>query len=487
MDAHALDNDEPEQRAHDRFLATAAIVAAAGLWLPQLTSSFRLDETATHWLVSGGVVRAVERSQEFQGESPFYTLIAYATRHVFGSSELALRIPSLLAMALAAWLVFRLGRRLAGREIGLIAAVVFVSTHGMAFAAGDARPYALSIAALAGSTLALVRWTEEGRRRDAAIYVVLVAAALYMHYLTGLAIVAHPLYVRARRGAIGLRHYAAAAAAAGILMIPAVPHLASLVDRREHLEVPLSISLVDLFTVLVPPLLVGTAIAGVVVAGARERLGARAGDVQPGAPTLALAWWIITPVVLYLVSRLGSTTLFEPRFLFFSGPALALVAGGGISTIRSARARRIVVTAIVIGAVLGFGSVTHSGDDWRAAAEAVRSVAAGDTPVLVRTGFIESTQLDWLGRPGKIDYLLAPLSPYPMAGEIVPLPYALSAGGREYLERVVDDDLVATSSFLLVNDYGGFRPWLEGRLSAFSSRTIAQAGLVSVVLFERAY
>ena len=71
----------------------------------------------------------LDRSVEFQSMPPTYFMIAWVARRVGGISEIALRVPSVIAMALATYLLYRLGRRLFDAETGLIAAVVLATTN----------------------------------------------------------------------------------------------------------------------------------------------------------------------------------------------------------------------------------------------------------------------------------------------------------------------------------------------------------------------
>ena len=488
MEPRSASHHEPiviQDRAHFALLGGLAIVAGTALWIPPLSSSLRLDETATYWIVRDGIRATVERAVEFQGESPAYYLIQRLATGLFGTSEAAMRLPSILAMVGVGFLLYRLGNRLGGRDVGLLAAILFVIREDMIFAAGDARPYALAILALVGATLALVRWVEDGRHRDAAIYVLLAATAMYIHYIAGLSLLAHFIYVLWRRDRLSLMRFALGLLAVGLLMLPALPHLRSLYLRRDSLEVPFAVTLPGLFTVLVPALLVGTALLGFAIARFWDRptIGATG---FTGAWPLVSAWWVLPALLLYMVSTFSATTLFEPRFFFFSSPALALAGGLAISSIDPPRSRRVVITVMVAISILGLGSRTHSGDDWRSAAEVARSITEPDTVVLIRPAFIESNQLDWVTAQDKIPYLSAPLSPYPIDGDIVLLPYSVTEEAMKYLGDVAQRRLSAGNQFLLVNDYGGFQNWLLGRLPSFSARTLTEPGsLVTVVLFER--
>ena len=470
---------------HSRFLTAVVAVAAAGLWIPQLTSSLWADETVTHWIVKDGIRETIHRSLAFEGESPFYFIVQYGLRHVIGRSELAMRLPSLLAMIGAAFLLWRLARRLVDDDHGILAALVLVATPGITFAAGDARPYPIAVFGLVASTLLLVRWADEGRSRDGIAYVIVTAAALYMHYFSLTALVVHPLYVWRRRDRVKPPTYALSVVAIAVLMAPIVPHFRALFSRRETLAINFGVSADDYFAVLVPPLLIGSIVFGALIARRWSTPRVSPPAFAPGTERLVVGWWVVPPTLLYLATRLGSTTLFEPRFFFFALPGLALVAASLVRFLEPDRARRVVAVAIAVGALVGFGARNHSGEDWRSVAEVERSLAGPGTTVLLRPNFIESAQIDWLTRPDEVDYLLSVLSPYPMTGTIVPIPYDYTPSAKAYLEPMIPA-LASSQRFVLVNDRGRFRPWIEGRLPGFRSRSIPVGGIVTLIVFDKA-
>jgi mannosyltransferase len=470
---------------HSRFLTAVVVVAAAGLWIPQLMSSLWADETVTHWIVKDGIRETIHRSLEFEGESPFYFIVQYGLRHVAGRGELAMRLPSLLAMIGAAFLLWRLGRRLMDDDQGILGALVLVATPGITFAAGDARPYPLAVLGLVASTLLLVRWADDGKSRDGIAYVILTAAALYMHYFALTALVVHPLYVWRRRDRIRPQSYILAVAAIAASMAPVVPHFLALLRRRDTLAINFAVSADDYFAVLVPPLLVGSIAFGALIARRWDSLRASAPEVGQGTHSLVVGWWVVPPTLLFLAKRLGSTTLFEPRFFFFALPGLALASASAVRFLEPDRIRRVVAVAVAVGALAGFGAKNHSGEDWRSVAEVERSLAGPGTTVLLRPNFIEAAQMDWLTKPDKVDYLLSVLSPYPMRGRIVPIPYDYTPSARAYLEPMIPT-LANSQRFLLINDRGRFRPWLEGRLPGFRSRRIPVGGVVALTVFDKA-
>ena len=146
--------------AVQRFLAWLIAACAALLWVLPMHSSLWLDETGTFWIARDRISDTIARAWFWSGQSPFYYLIAWVAVHVGGTSEIILRIPSLLCMGGAAALLVFTGERLIHRQTGLLGALVFVCFEETVFAAADARPYALALLMLVAHMLMLLRWLE---------------------------------------------------------------------------------------------------------------------------------------------------------------------------------------------------------------------------------------------------------------------------------------------------------------------------------------
>jgi len=76
-----------------------ATVAAIGLFLRLygITQSLWLDELSTWWCVQAGPREISSRVISFQGQSPLYYFLAWGSTAMVGQTEVALRLPSLLA------------------------------------------------------------------------------------------------------------------------------------------------------------------------------------------------------------------------------------------------------------------------------------------------------------------------------------------------------------------------------------------------------
>ncbi|HEY2130151.1 MAG TPA: glycosyltransferase family 39 protein [Streptosporangiaceae bacterium] len=150
----------------------------SGVWLPLLPAavtllaglyrisgpSFSKDETATLAAVHRSfpqLVRMLGNVDVVHGA--YYVLIWVVVRLFGGSSELIVRLPSVLAMAAAAYVITLLGRRLVSGWAGLAAGLTFAILPSVSSYAQDAREGALLVALAATVSYCLVRAMDAGR------------------------------------------------------------------------------------------------------------------------------------------------------------------------------------------------------------------------------------------------------------------------------------------------------------------------------------
>jgi 4-amino-4-deoxy-L-arabinose transferase-like glycosyltransferase len=100
-----------------------------------------------------------------------------------GFSEVVYRIPSVLAVGLALFLIARLAARLIHPQAGWFAAFACLSLGGFNYEAADARPYGLGTAVFAASLLFLVRWFDRGRWIDALFFAAGAALLWRVHLI----------------------------------------------------------------------------------------------------------------------------------------------------------------------------------------------------------------------------------------------------------------------------------------------------------------
>ena len=258
--------DVEEGSGRDYYLLAVCLIGILAVWIRPLASSLWLDETGTFMVIRGSLNDVIHQGLEFQGQFPLYHVFLWSWSKLAGTSEIALRLPSLFGALLAAWLCYRLALRLfADVNIARLAGYIFVLLPPVAFAAADARPYALALAALLGATLVLFRWMESERLRDGILYVGLVALTLYLDYMFALALIPHALIAyrhvrqKGRRGAVAV---AGATGAIVLLMLPTVPHFIDVIGRRDAYSLHTFGTVADLLAWWIPPILVASYLVG---------------------------------------------------------------------------------------------------------------------------------------------------------------------------------------------------------------------------------
>lgn len=475
-----------------RLFLPALFFALAVFWILPISSSFWVDETGTLVAVRGSLRTTVRSALDGQGHLP-YLMLAWTVRSVAGANEVALRLPSLLALGLGTFLLYRLGRRLFDHETGLLAAVAFASMPVVAFLAIDARPYALALTLLIGSGLALVRWLDDDRLADGALAAICGALAVSSHYLFSVALLPQFLYAAHRlrnQPKKATRALAPLLLFAILLTFPAL-HAWSIFWRLQTMAFPINLEVSELVRHLIPPALLLGVVATLLAAAASTKrpMTLRRLSGSEAAITLVIAWATVPPVMMYVLSHLTSGSFFTDRYIASSTPGLALLAGRLLVTIDSPVAHKVGAAVLVIISLITRGTLSHGEEDWRSAARYVNRVATTDTPVLLHAAFVESGQPDWLRDPSRVDELNAPAVMYPMRGRIYTMPYVLDELGEDYLESLVETVLLRADGFVLVTRFPSvpFREWLLGRLEAegFRARDSESFGRVSITVFER--
>jgi hypothetical protein len=149
------------------------------LWLMPLPSGFWVDELVTVFVVryphdpSFAAVPQVPES--------IYYRLPELSRMLFGNSEAAFRLPSIIAMGAALFFVARIAARLIYPAAAWFAVFACLAFRTFDYFAVDARPYGLGIAVASAGVLFLIRWFDNARWLDEALFVVLAACLWRVH------------------------------------------------------------------------------------------------------------------------------------------------------------------------------------------------------------------------------------------------------------------------------------------------------------------
>ncbi|MCI4062497.1 glycosyltransferase family 39 protein [Micromonospora sp. R77] len=157
------------------------------------------DELATWSAATRPVGDLVRLAGTIDAATGPYYLLMHGWTALAGDSTVALRLPSVLAMAGAAGLTARLGERLVDARVGLLAGLLFAVLPGTSRYAQEARPYALATFLAVLATLLLVGALSRPSWPRWAGYAAAVAALGLTHLIALTLLAAHALAVLAAR------------------------------------------------------------------------------------------------------------------------------------------------------------------------------------------------------------------------------------------------------------------------------------------------
>jgi mannosyltransferase len=439
--------DGPDRLATGWVAAGPALITLVVTLYQIGVPSFTRDEGATLLAVHRSFPQMIRMLGNVDVVHTEYYALIWVVSRLAGSSELAARAPSAVAMAVAAGGVTLLGQRLVSGRAGLAAGLLFAAFPSVSFYAEVAREYALVTALATIASYLLVRALQAGtppqgaaqpagpRPRDEGTgpqaiggfqgrgvrglapgevecsprpygWLAGYAAALALlglgNILSLLLIAAHAVTVavwhRSYRGPgrpFVLRWLASVAVA--IVVASPVALIASGQAHQVQWIKPPGLVAIITMAGLIGPLpmffivvaVVAIALATSLVSG-RTRLRA---DWPAGLWGLAVPWLFLPPALLFTVSVIHVIhPLYVFRYIAFCIPAAALLAGTAMAALaRAAVGWAVAVAALIVIVVAGLGaqgserSPPGHGYDVRVADQAVVSRARpGDALMNVR-------------------------------------------------------------------------------------------------------
>ncbi|SOE09026.1 mannosyltransferase [Streptomyces sp. 2323.1] len=297
-----------------------------GLWGLSRQHSVWRDEAATWQVAQRSTAEIWHMLGQVDVVHGLYYLLMHGFFEIFGPSTMTLRLPSVLAMAVAAVCAAVIGQRLAGAWTGLGAGLAFGLLPAVQFYLQEGRPYALVAAGAGISTLLLVTMLEGCSQALCwAAYGGTVLVCGLLNWLSLLILPAHLVTLVWTRAGRGIwKHWATTSTTATAGVLPLI-----LFSRSQSGQVS-----------WIPPLtwhmMIGPAvllaIGGLGALLDRPRAG-RLSAAAVGLPLLAVPQ--IALIGLSLVQP-----LYVDRYILFSMLGLALLIGAGLGrAIRSAAPR----------------------------------------------------------------------------------------------------------------------------------------------------
>ncbi|MFC0532194.1 glycosyltransferase family 39 protein [Phytohabitans kaempferiae] len=282
-----------------------------------------------------------------------YILVIKGWIAVAGDSPLAMRTPSLFAMAVAAGCLALLGRRLVGAAVGVVAGLLFVLIPAVSRYAQESRSYALVTMMVVVSTLLLVRAMDRPVGRRWVLYGASVVAAGLLHFASLVVLAAHLFLVVRMTDGDDARRYRWAGTV-GFASLGVIP----LLSFASGQSASISWIKADLDAVRGFPheLFLSWPAAGIVVAAGVVGgflMWRRQREVAP-----AVVVWAVLPVIFIYVTY-PVLHMFLARYVLYVLPAWALLAAVGICGLGEIVTRRNATWARALGAVLVLPLVSY--------------------------------------------------------------------------------------------------------------------------------
>ncbi|NJP92632.1 DUF2723 domain-containing protein [Nonomuraea sp. FMUSA5-5] len=344
-----------------------ALVGAVAGFSGTGSATLNGDELATISAASRSLSGMIELARHIDGHFlPYYLFMHFWAKA--GTSELWLRLPSALAIGVAAWFLVDLGRRLHSVRAGVIGAGIFAILPSVSYYGAFARSYAFAAAAVVLSFWALHRALERpGAARRWVLYGVAVALVCSTHLFAVLVLPAQLLLLRRAVAVRMLGALAVGCVPAAVLGLIGYGerHAISWIPERGP-EVWLKFPKMAAGANTLGIVLFVMALAGVAVLwrASNQADGANHADQANQADganqaeqagkagkvwAAVLAGWLVLPPVLLLAVSLLLTPAYVDRYLFVTAPALALLAGLAVASLP-----RFQVVAAVLVVVAGF-------------------------------------------------------------------------------------------------------------------------------------
>ncbi|MDY7039294.1 MAG: glycosyltransferase family 39 protein, partial [Chloroflexota bacterium] len=363
---------------------------------------------------------------------PLYFWMLHFWRLGSGDSEFGLRFLSVGCGVLAVAVLYRLGRALADRPTGVLAALLLATSRFALWWSQEMRMYILAALLATLSLWGLISVWRRGQVRDWALYVLSTIAALYTLYLCASVLVIENLLILLflRRRQDRRRFLGRWGISQGAILLAFLPWLI-LALRRMHTWSSAQPFEFDVFlrlylTVLsvgipvgVEKYLLQTGLVALVFAaglGAVLWVARRDPDARLGLALLLLCL-ILPPLAVYLVSlprSLFYAPQITPRYLLIFAPTFYLALGWGLRSLARRQRAIALLAALAVGWVFHFGLEDYfSGryllDDYKSLASTLRAYHRPTDAVVLYTDvdwpvFAYHWAGPWRGVPNPIQY-----------------------------------------------------------------------------------
>jgi hypothetical protein len=379
---------------------------ALGLRVTHLGRSLFTDETYSLALAQRGFGHMLGLFG-YEANGMPYPIVLWPLIRIFGTSEVVLRAPAVLAGTASVPALWWAARRLGYRDAVALGAAALLAVNPMAvWYSQEARPYALVVLAACLAFGALPRVLERGNTRARVGYIAAMALLGYSDLLAlPIALPAQALMAR-RAGRQGMRRWLFSLAAVLVCCVPLIVAAVIARGRRNALYwLPkLSRSLVENAVQEFTGGLSGvsavrwvTVLAVLVLVGAALWRGRGAALSKLAVP----AWWGLAPPALLLAVS-AVEPVFWPRYAILALPGLCLLVaeavgqlwgkrrGGGVRAMSAGAAAAVACVAAIAAAGLYADAAQQSElqENWPPALAQLRTTRKPGEAVIVDNALV---------------------------------------------------------------------------------------------------
>jgi len=465
----------------------ASLLCSMTVWLVSIQVPLWLDETISYWQTQGGFRQLWDRQGSIQFVA--YPFFLWATKSLFGSSLVALRAPSVLAMIGATVFLYHIAREFFDRDVSLIVTTIFCLHPIVIFAAIDARSYAMGLLACTAATYFLLRWMRTHNTRDAILFGLTAGLIAWFQYLFVVILGAFLLILLSARP--WWKSFPAQLLKALtifiVTMLPIAFRFLLLVHTRQShvLELaPVPANLLETFA----PGNMFLFLGGVLLLAIAMRKFPRPSTTTGSAIANCVLLGFVPLLALYLISTLTPIHIFTLRYRLVAIPGIALCWGVLLSRINSNPVRLLFTMALVLTVAKAQIDAPAHGHSWKGATEAVNAATLLDhAPVLVCSNLVESDFEPMPTKDVSESWLFSQFTYYKISTPIVPLPRTLNPRTQTLVRDFLRTAAPAHQRFFAMGhgDSVMVLHWIGTQLKdSYTARDVGQYDGVLVVEYQ---
>lgn len=430
--------DISRNNAFAELLLFAIVICILYLnYIPNLFVSLALDEAASYWLIKDGLYQLISRSITIPNKFSVYNFIALLVSYFTDSTEVSLRMPSVIFTLAAAYFIFLITDELFPGHAKYLSAVVFLLLDLTIHISTSARPYSLCLLLLTTSSFFLIKWVKLRNYIWLAVYSLTIITMLYCHLIYIFAIPCHFIYVLSNHRNI---HLTAKRSKLFIYLIVIsillLPYY-YLIYRNINNSGLLTFAPVPSITYLIVPYTPTVLLVSFLIFIISSNMNSKSISLNTNKNFICnlifiLSWVILPPLLLYIASLLSGCSLLVDRYYSSYLPAVAILTAVFFVHVRDNYIRYISFSAMVIVLLISNNNKFFNGlelsENWREATQYILKIdPEGKSMVLLASGLVEARDSHFLYDPLLSSYVAAPLSYYKLPNNFMNLPWTFDS------------------------------------------------------------